>query len=156
MPSRTDQSFKQQIADELKGVAANYRDYLFVASVRYIKALEPAAFFRGWEDDEIWGDDPIHPEEAACGLLADSVVGLAEGMLSLCGAGMKRPRSGSDGNRGRDSGDSGGERSRGWKPLGCGCYMRFSGEEAHWGCGRGRPRWNQRRQRRARMWWCWG
>jgi hypothetical protein len=46
MPNREDPLAKQQLQEDLRQVAANYRDFLFTASMRYVKVLEPAAVLR--------------------------------------------------------------------------------------------------------------
>jgi hypothetical protein len=97
MPNRAAADFAQQLKAELRGVSANLKDFLYTAGYRNIKVLDPNAIFRGREDDQIWGDDPIHPVEAAYDLLA------AAGKELCVAAGnhscKKRPRADSDAGR---------------------------------------------------------
>jgi hypothetical protein len=60
MPNRAAADFSQ-LKSELRGVSANLRDFLYTSGYRNIKVLDPGTVFRGREDDQIWGDDPIHP-----------------------------------------------------------------------------------------------
>jgi hypothetical protein len=66
MPNRAAADFSQQLKSELRvrGVAANLRDFLYTAGYRNLKVLDPGTVFRGREDEQIWGEDPVHPGEA--------------------------------------------------------------------------------------------
>jgi hypothetical protein len=94
MPNRAAADFSQQLKSELRGVSANLKDFLYTAGYRNIKVLDPGTIFRGREDDQIWGDDPIHPVEAAYELLAAAgkEICVAAGNHSC----KKRPRAASD------------------------------------------------------------
>jgi hypothetical protein len=83
MPNRDDPVAKQQLAEDLRQTAANFCDFLFSSSMRYIRVLEPAAVFRDMADGEVWGDDAVHPTAAAYRELATSSKRLADGALSL-------------------------------------------------------------------------
>jgi hypothetical protein len=65
MPNRAAADFSQQLKTELLWVATNLKDFLYTAGYRNIKVLDPGSVFRGREDDQIWGDDPVHPSDAA-------------------------------------------------------------------------------------------
>jgi hypothetical protein len=94
MPNRAAVDFAQQLKAELWGVSANLRDFLYTSGYRNIKVLDPGSVFRGREDKQIWGDDPIHPAEMAYDLLAAASIELcvAAGSHSC----KKRPRAASD------------------------------------------------------------
>jgi hypothetical protein len=94
MPNRAAADFSQQLKSELRGVSANLRDFLYTSNYRNIKVIDPATVFKGKEDDQIWKDDPVHPEEEAYGYLAAAAVELcvAAGSHSC----KKRPRAASD------------------------------------------------------------
>jgi uncharacterized membrane protein YgcG len=94
MPNRAAADFSQQLKTELRGVAANLRDFLYTGGYRNIKVLDPGSAFRGWEDDQLWGEDPVHPREAAYDLLANAGKDLCEAAANhSC---KKRPRAASD------------------------------------------------------------
>jgi hypothetical protein len=63
LPNRDDPVAKQQLAEDLRQTAANFRDFLFSSSMRYIRVLEPAAVFRDMVDGEVWGEDAVHPTQ---------------------------------------------------------------------------------------------
>jgi hypothetical protein len=123
--NREDPLAKQQLQEDLRQVAANYRDFLFTASMRYIKVLEPAAVLREMEMTDSWGDDAIHPSAAAYSRIAASVIRLGEGGISMP-VGIKRPRSNSDAP---EPSPDRRQRSSGWQPLGEGRFMRYSDQE---------------------------
>jgi hypothetical protein len=130
MPNREDPLAKQQLQDDVRQVAANYRDFLFTASMRYVKVLEPAAVLREMETADSWGDDPIHPTTAAYSRIATSIIRIGDSGTSTP-VGSKRPRSNSDvpvlpTDRRRRGG---GSDSGGWQPLGEGRFMRYSNQE---------------------------
>jgi hypothetical protein len=112
--NRAAADFSQQLKSELRGVSANLRDFLYTANYRNIKVIVPATVFKGKEDDQIWKDDPVHPEEEAYGYLAAAAVDLcvAAGSHSC----KKRPRAASDtGGRpsSRQRGEAEGDRDGG-------------------------------------------
>jgi hypothetical protein len=92
MPNRAAADFSQK--PELRGVAANLWDFLYTAGYRSVKVIDPSSVFRGREDDQIWGDDPVHPCDAAYDLVATAGKDLCEAAANhSC---KKRPRAASD------------------------------------------------------------
>jgi hypothetical protein len=92
VPNRAAADFSQQLKTKLQGVAANLRDY--TAGYRSIKVIDPDSVFRGREDDQIWGDDPVHPCKAAYDLLSTAGKDFCEAAANhSC---KKRPRAASD------------------------------------------------------------
>jgi hypothetical protein len=59
----------------------NFKDFLFYDGRRNVKVLDPCVDIRHLPDDEVWGEDPIHPKESAFEKIAASVakIGLREG-----------------------------------------------------------------------------
>jgi hypothetical protein len=77
MPNRKQGGFEANLVRDLKDTAENLRDYLFTSGFKQYKVLDPAVSWRNKEKDDLWGADPVHPNEAAYSLLAD-------GALHIC------------------------------------------------------------------------
>jgi hypothetical protein len=84
--------FRQHLRKDLKDAADNLRDFCFTTGYKMIKILDPAVSWQGTDDDQLWGDDPIHPTELAYTLMANSVNSMVTGMES---GGKKRARTNS-------------------------------------------------------------
>jgi hypothetical protein len=143
MPNRDDPVAKQQLAEDLRQTAANFRDFLFSSSMRYIRVLEPAAIFRDVIDGDVWGDDAVHPTAAAYREMAASIIRLAEGALGLPIGGGKRQRPAENPGEPREEDQRGG----GWQPLGGGRYLRYEDRDGGGGGGRAREDSNTRGRR---------
>jgi hypothetical protein len=109
--------------------------------MRYIRVLEPAAVFREMSEEDVRGDDAVHPTAAAYRQVATSSIRLAEGALSLpIGASKRqRPAEASDDGDGETS-----QRGGGWQPLGGG-YLRYENRDSSGGSGGGRDESSSRR-----------
>jgi hypothetical protein len=93
MPNRKSRTFEHQLQSDLKETAENFRGFLFTSGNKSTKVLDPAVSWRGKESSDIWTDDPIHPSEAAYGMMAEGVITILRSMES--GA-RKRPRADSN------------------------------------------------------------
>jgi hypothetical protein len=93
MPNRKSRTFEHQLQSDLKETAENFCGFLFTSGNKLIKVLDPTVSWRGKESTYVWEDDPIHPSEAAYGLMAEGVITILRSMES--GA-RKRPRTDSN------------------------------------------------------------
>jgi hypothetical protein len=59
--NRRFQDFKQHMLNSLDMMRRNFKDFLYFAGLHNIKVLDPCMDIRGLEDNEIWGEDPVHP-----------------------------------------------------------------------------------------------
>jgi hypothetical protein len=80
--NRSRPGFESNLLNELKGVAANRKDFLFTSGYKLIKVLDPTVSWRGKGKEELWGDDPVHPTEEAYKLMAQGVVFINTSMES--------------------------------------------------------------------------
>jgi hypothetical protein len=53
--------FEQQLQQQLDITKRNLKDFLFYDGYRQIRVLDPCMDMRHLDQDEAWGDDPIHP-----------------------------------------------------------------------------------------------
>jgi hypothetical protein len=67
-------SFEANLLRDLKDIAENLRDFLFTSRYKQYKVLDPAVSWRNKDNSYLWGEDPVHPSEAAYCLLADSAL----------------------------------------------------------------------------------
>ena len=74
MPNRREVDFYQKLKQELAACSKNMKDFLFNASLRYGRVMDPMRNLRGMSADEIWGRDPVHPKDEDYALLADGVL----------------------------------------------------------------------------------
>jgi hypothetical protein len=70
------------LSRELKEVAKRLRDFLFTTGYKQVKVLDPAVSWRGKKTDELWGEDPVHPNKEAYKLMAQGVISFNIGMES--------------------------------------------------------------------------
>jgi hypothetical protein len=91
--NRSNPRFEPNMIKELKETSEHLRDFLFTSGYRQVKVLELAVSWRGKETNQLWGDDPVHPNEEAYGLLAEGVLKMIMNMES--GA-KKRARANSE------------------------------------------------------------
>jgi hypothetical protein len=108
--------------------------YLHYSYRRYIRVLEPAAVFREMADEDVWGDDAVHPSAAAYRQLAMSSARLAEGALSMPIGTSKRQRTADASDEGDGEAS---QRGGGWRPLGGGRYLRYENRDGDGGGDRG-------------------
>jgi hypothetical protein len=75
--NRKSSGFEANLLRDLKESAEHVRDFMFTSGHKAAKVLDPAVSWRQSDVNDIWGSDPVHPTEAAYGLLAD-------GLLHIC------------------------------------------------------------------------
>jgi hypothetical protein len=91
--NRTQPRFEATLVKELKEAGEFLRDCLFTSGYRQIKVLDPAVSWRGKNNECIWGDDPVHPKEAAYAALAEGAITVITSMESRA---KKRARTNSE------------------------------------------------------------
>jgi hypothetical protein len=119
--NRRYQDFRQHLMASLELLRKNFKDFLFYDGRRNVKVLDPCVDVRHLPDDEIWGDDPIHPKESAFEKIAASVakIGLREGEKRARTDSMEAGASaGPDARRGRRDTGQGIERGREYRGRG--------------------------------------
>jgi hypothetical protein len=84
--------FRQYLRKDLKEAADNLRDFCFTTGYKMIKVLDPVVSWREKDEDQLWGDDPIHITELAYTLMANGVNSMVTSMES---GGKKRARTNS-------------------------------------------------------------
>jgi hypothetical protein len=98
----------------------NFKDFLFYDGRRNIKVLDTCIDIRLLSDEEVWGEDPIHPSDLAFEQIAASVakIGLREGEKRMrtdsMEAGVNAGPDASCGRRDTGQGIERGRDSRGW------------------------------------------
>jgi uncharacterized membrane protein YgcG len=92
MPNRREPDFAFRLRQDLKEAAENLRDFLFTGGLKQVKVLDPQVSWRGTDDEEIWGEDPVHPTAVGYEKLAEGVEAICTGLES---GGKKRARSNS-------------------------------------------------------------
>jgi hypothetical protein len=65
MPNRRLPGFEQQLTEDLKATATNFKDFLFTHGYKNGKVVDPLISLRKLQVSEIWGSDPIHPKDRA-------------------------------------------------------------------------------------------
>jgi hypothetical protein len=132
-----DSNYKQDMLDALQEVKRNLKGFLWHDGKRNIKVVDPAYDLKGMADDEMWGEDPVHPKPAVYAKLAAAVVKISLTMETSEG---KRRRTGSlEAGTSREQNRREGRHSRGGPSTSPGHAMRggsFRGH--HGGYGRGR------------------
>jgi hypothetical protein len=97
MPNRKLPGFEQQLQDDLRDVAQNFKDFLFTSGLKNGKIVNPEISLRGLQRHEIWDADPVHLRDAAYDKLAEGIIRVASNLEE---AGKKRRRTDSlDGGR---------------------------------------------------------
>jgi hypothetical protein len=66
--------FKQQMLDSLELMRKTCKDFLFYEGKKSIKVLDPCVDIRGMEDSEMWGEDPVHPQQLVYEKIATGVI----------------------------------------------------------------------------------
>jgi hypothetical protein len=89
MPNRRLPGFEQQLTEDLKATAGNFKDFLFTHGFKNGKVVDPLINLRSMQNNEIWGKDPVHPKEAAYDKIVEGVLRVAS---TLEEAGKKRRR----------------------------------------------------------------
>jgi hypothetical protein len=89
MPNRRLPGFEQQLEDDLRATATNFKDFLFTHGYKNGKVVDPAISLRKLQKSEIWGQDPVHPMDKAYDKIAEGVILVA---TNLEEAGKKRRR----------------------------------------------------------------
>jgi hypothetical protein len=74
--------FENNLLRDLKETAEHVRDFVFTPGHKSAKVLDPAVSWRNRDSADIWGDDPVHPMEAAYGLLAEGILQICNNMES--------------------------------------------------------------------------
>jgi hypothetical protein len=69
-----DTNYKQDMLEALQEVKRNLKDFLWHDGKRNIKVVDPAYDLKGMPDDEMWGEDPVHPKPTVYARLAEAVV----------------------------------------------------------------------------------
>jgi hypothetical protein len=75
---RDDPNLKSGLVQSLEVLRKNLKDFLFNTGRRSFTTMDPWKEIRVLQDNEIWGEDPVHPMPAAYGRIADGVVGLTQ------------------------------------------------------------------------------
>jgi hypothetical protein len=52
--------FEQQLLQNLNEAAEHLRDFIFTSGCKQFKVLNTLVGWKGLQQDEIWGKDPIH------------------------------------------------------------------------------------------------
>jgi uncharacterized membrane protein YgcG len=150
--------FKQQMLDSLELMRKTCKDFLYYEGKKSIKVLDPCVDIRGMENSEVWGDDPIHPQQLVYEKIATGVIRILDSQRTPAagqGPDFKRRRTdsmdestsssgGYNARRGRRKSDTrrewqDSERTRGsaeWRPRGRG-YGGRGGRSGGRGGGRG-------------------
>jgi hypothetical protein len=63
--NRRYKDFRQHLMASLELLRKNFKDFLFYDGRRNVKVLDPCVDIRHLPDEEVWGEDPIHPKESA-------------------------------------------------------------------------------------------
>jgi hypothetical protein len=124
MVNRADLEYKTKIMQDLDAMKRNLKDFMFRDGRRSMKLFNPNVDLRGLVEDDIWGDDPVHPHSSVYAKVAAGIVKMA-GELP----GKRRRTNSLEANvqpgssRGRGSGQQavssrGTMRSRGWTSSG--------------------------------------
>jgi hypothetical protein len=151
--------FKQQMLDSLELMRKTCKDFLYYEGKKSIKVLDPCVDIRGMENSEVWGDDPVHPQQLVYKKIATGVIRILDNQrMPAAGQGpdFKRRRTdsmdesasssgGYNARRGRREADTrrewqDSEHTRGsaeWRPRGRGYGGRGGGAR---GGGRGGDR----------------
>jgi hypothetical protein len=59
---------------DLEELCGNFKKFLFHDGYRNIKLMDPNVDLRGLAEDEVWGEDPVHPMTAAFKKIAAGVI----------------------------------------------------------------------------------
>jgi hypothetical protein len=76
--NRFQRGFKEEIVAKLADVKMNIKNFLFINHYRNVTALDPTVDMKSLAEEDIWGEDPIHPKESFYEVLAKSVAVVAD------------------------------------------------------------------------------
>jgi hypothetical protein len=82
MSNRSMDSFNTRLQRDLKETCENFKDFMFTSGYKLIKVLDLYVSWKGEATNNIWGDDPVHPTEAAYNLLAEGALVILQNMES--------------------------------------------------------------------------
>jgi hypothetical protein len=74
--------FETRLQRDLKETCENFKDFMFTSGYKLFKVLDPYVSWKGAATNNIWGDDPVHPTEAAYNLLAEGALVILRNMES--------------------------------------------------------------------------
>jgi hypothetical protein len=77
--NRFQRDFKSTLTAKLADLKGNLKSFLFMNGYKNTVVLDPAVDLRDKRDEDIWGDDPVHPREEFYLVLARSVTILEAG-----------------------------------------------------------------------------
>jgi hypothetical protein len=123
-----DPQYKNKMMADFEEMRGNFKKFLFHDGYRNMKMLDPNVDLRGLAEDEVWGEDPVHPLAAAYKKIAARVIKITNSMSKEASSGQteaKRRREDSNevegapqhlARRGRVEPPSASERGRGeWR-----------------------------------------
>jgi hypothetical protein len=71
-----DPEFKKKMQNDLGTMKRNLKDFIFREGNRGMRLFDPNMDLRGMEEDNIWGDDPVHPR-------SETYMKIAKGIVSI-------------------------------------------------------------------------
>jgi hypothetical protein len=74
-----DPEFKKKMQNDLGTMKRNLKDFIFREGNRGMRLFDPNMDLRGMEEDNIWGDDPVHPR-------SETYMKIAKGIVRQAGA----------------------------------------------------------------------
>jgi hypothetical protein len=89
---RDDPNYKSGIVHALEMQKRTAKDFLYSQGKRNFTILDPNMDMRGLRDNEIWGDDPIHPLPGVYGRIADGVIKLTGILAAKLAARKEEPK----------------------------------------------------------------
>jgi hypothetical protein len=82
MSNRNLDGFETCLQRDLKETCENFKDFMFTSGYKSIKVLDPYVSWKGAAANNIWGEDPVHPIEAAYNLIAEGALVILRNMES--------------------------------------------------------------------------
>jgi hypothetical protein len=77
--NRFQRNFRDTLMSKLADLRANLKNFLFMNGYQNMVVLDPAVDLRDRRDEDVWGEDPVHPKEDFYNVLAWSVTVLKAG-----------------------------------------------------------------------------
>ena len=146
LTNKSEPGFQNALVEDLEEMRKNFRSFLFADNIRRAVVMNPTHVMLGMEKEELWGADPVHPQQGFYTKLAKVVVDQMENIK-----GKRRASDEGDGmrlnvgpewiNRSAER-DHRGRARGGWRGGrgGSGASLHGGGRHGRYGWQRGPPR----------------